>query len=1502
MTVWIRFRLLAIGLLGFGLLVGCSEPGAPETSGVGRVLSKLSIGDEHQLEVPESGAQFSAKPADDAQNASDVAAGKVNDEPGHLAVWRHQRPDLGRWDVHGTRLSSDGTVLDTGGIAIGLDAPAGAPRSAYNPAAEAFLTVWVSSGNSVRFSRIAPDGTQLDPVAGQQVGVPQGTTRVDVASNGGMWLIVYSGLPPNAPAGNIMAQRVDADGMLVGPAWVVAQAGVGVAVAWHESSKSFLVVYRRTNQIILRAVHETNGPSGVEKVLGSGDSFGGASSQFDVASMATHAIVTWTRLADEAACLYDVVGRIVDQDLYAFGEFPVSPCAAYDYLIDDAPRASVYGIEFFVSYRRTAWGFDVVPETPLGLHGWRFVYPNIDRFIIDETASGVAAMAGSAGRHVVVWPQSNADGAPTTIVHRVVQAGAVQGVERSYTSTRRSHRRQVAIAGRDEHLVLWQDDTAPDGHDNVVALRLAQDGEPQASVFPIAAGIAQQTDPAVAAGKNGWLAVWLDRDTPAETPQVSVRRVASDGSLADRVHLGNVAVGDGANDHGPPSVVFDGEQFSIVFARGAVGAREIVLRRVHADGTVDAAFEAIVAEKLVGQDNADPAVAFIDGKAWVVWSRVGTGGWDIFGALVDSTGTPSPAIPLCTADGDQLAPRLASATDRSLVIWQDHRTGGQRIHGAVLMANGEPLAGAEDIPVVTSRAHDYDVSMADDGHNFLVAWEGTPTNGTSDIFARWVSLHGAVQEVSPTPVATHATAERGPALAMGRGGKVLLAYARRRGPPYTSWRVMTRIIDSGSEDGASCADSADCASRVCIDGVCCDRACSGSCESCALVAGVCSAVKGATDDTCFGDKICDADGACKDAAGQSCDQDASCASGYCAAGVCCDQRCGGPCQTCASPRGSCITRDCGFYSCDENRQCRTRCDSSGGCAEGYQCFADGHCLFPVSEPEVRGCACSVRGADDGSHAWLAFVGFLLLASWRRRSGARLVLVLIGGFSLGCQGRPAEATLGQAAANLVTAATTLGGEIEYVNAAPGLHRGVTLAASGTGFYATWRYALPGGKWRLLGTPIDREDGMPGAPATRLVDGVTARRSGLAHAGGSYLVAWHDVTGQLSARRIDAQSHALVGDVISLGASSDDTNVTVASDGQRWLVAWGRTFGGQAQVHASLIETNGAVTSLAALDGAVFSSKTTRRLIHAAALGTGWIVTWVEDDGVIKAHAYGAMGNALGTAAPLTKTENDKTIAAKDNAFSLAAKSQTALAVWLAPAPKLNTRPTAYLRKMHVDGAGNLVLDDVSYTSQYGLPGARDVHASPQQDGWMISLSALSIPSLSGKRYLRTYRWGDSSTLHPLINFALGSNFDDRQMPAAVSAEGRTLFAWEQGLVAGDIKTSFWKGELEILPNVNAPPNGILSLQQPLARSANRQIDVDLAANIGSDKHLLVYSDARGYKAAIRGAHLNSSGVVIGEVFDISDYKFGAGDPRVARLDGGWLAAWRSNPKQIGRAHV
>ena len=50
----------------------------------------------------------------------------------------------------------------------------------------------------------------------------------------------------------------------------------------------------------------------------------------------------------------------------------------------------------------------------------------------------------------------------------------------------------------------------------------------------------------------------------------------------------------------------------------------------------------------------------------------------------------------------------------------------------------------------------------------------------------------------------------------------------------------------------TCTVGAQCASGFCVDGVCCDKACDGSCESCALTGkvGTCSPIKNAADDSC----------------------------------------------------------------------------------------------------------------------------------------------------------------------------------------------------------------------------------------------------------------------------------------------------------------------------------------------------------------------------------------------------------------------------------------------------------------------------------------------------------------------------------------------------------------------------------------------------------------------------------------------------------------------------
>jgi hypothetical protein len=114
-----------------------------------------------------------------------------------------------------------------------------------------------------------------------------------------------------------------------------------------------------------------------------------------------------------------------------------------------------------------------------------------------------------------------------------------------------------------------------------------------------------------------------------------------------------------------------------------------------------------------------------------------------------------------------------------------------------------------------------------------------------------------------------------------------------------------------SEDGGSkmpppnqtCTVAAQCASGFCVDGVCCDTACDGACQSCSLTGkvGICSLVKNATDDACTGGSTCDATGACrKDLAGR-CSTNNECASGNCVDGVCCATAACATCQACAVP-------------------------------------------------------------------------------------------------------------------------------------------------------------------------------------------------------------------------------------------------------------------------------------------------------------------------------------------------------------------------------------------------------------------------------------------------------------------------------------------------------------------------------------------------------------------------------------------------------------------------
>ncbi len=108
--------------------------------------------------------------------------------------------------------------------------------------------------------------------------------------------------------------------------------------------------------------------------------------------------------------------------------------------------------------------------------------------------------------------------------------------------------------------------------------------------------------------------------------------------------------------------------------------------------------------------------------------------------------------------------------------------------------------------------------------------------------------------------------------------------------------------------------------------------------------------------------------------GHSCNDSAECAGGFCTdEGVCCDQSCDGPCQSCKS--GSCVAVEkgknpekddaCDGAVCDGNGSCMTKCTTHNDCIASYYCeMTQGDPNFHKCMPDLDlGGDCKDEGLD-----------------------------------------------------------------------------------------------------------------------------------------------------------------------------------------------------------------------------------------------------------------------------------------------------------------------------------------------------------------------------------------------------------------------------------------------------------------------------------------------------------------------------------------------------------
>ncbi|MCU0655403.1 MAG: PEGA domain-containing protein [Polyangiaceae bacterium] len=158
-----------------------------------------------------------------------------------------------------------------------------------------------------------------------------------------------------------------------------------------------------------------------------------------------------------------------------------------------------------------------------------------------------------------------------------------------------------------------------------------------------------------------------------------------------------------------------------------------------------------------------------------------------------------------------------------------------------------------------------------------------------------------------------------------------------------------------AEQGFACRFPSECASGFCVEGVCCDTSCEGTCLSCLAAQqggegkdGSCRAVALGLDpdNACEADGlecgktgVCDGTGQCQIAPkGTPCFGGGTCDQGACLAPL--PAVCDADGKTLAQPDGARI--DCSPYAC-EGGACRESCEGDAQCIEGWWCSEQKDC-------------------------------------------------------------------------------------------------------------------------------------------------------------------------------------------------------------------------------------------------------------------------------------------------------------------------------------------------------------------------------------------------------------------------------------------------------------------------------------------------------------------------------------------------------------------------------
>jgi hypothetical protein len=673
-----------------------------------------------------------------------------------FVVWCEQRGD---YLIYGARVSPDGVLLDSAGIAVSTTGQQ--PAVSFDEAS--FLVVWTASGGSTSHdivgARVTPGGVVLDPNGISISNAPNTQMQPVVASDGTNSLVVWLDDRTHC---DIYGARVSQDGVVLDPA------GIYVSAATH-SPGSPAVAFNGTDYLVVwvdardcwRDIYgaRVSRDGTVRDTAGIGISVAeNYKARPAVASDGAGWLVVWQDPRNDAA---DVYGARLGQDgeVQDTGGLRIAVAPASQ----RSPAVCFDNADFWVVWEDTRRGlFDDVCGARV----------SIDGSVLDtsglpiQTAPGDQSnpkVAFGVANSLVVWDGWGGDfsisGARVTGSGQVLDSA---GIGLSTASNRQSEP-AVAFDGVN-YFVAWQNELY-----GICGARTSQAGTMlDTDDIPISS---TGHYPSVSFNGTCFLVVWQDHRNDSFS-DVYGARVSSGGVLLDTA---SIAIWNLNDVQYPPVVASDGAGFLVVWSHWQTGSsNDVCGTRVSPDGVVLDTSAIVVSANARNQES--PAVSF-DGQDYVVvWDDSRSGdGYDVYGARVNRNGLvlDSNGIAISVATNSQMYPAVSSSGSNSLVVWMDGRTGfTSGIYGARVNANGVVLD-PDGIAISSTEGCQRYPTVCSNGSDFLVVWEDD-RNGPYDLYGAWVSPEGAVFDSGPLVRQAHD--QLYPALASGPGNQMFLVY------------------------------------------------------------------------------------------------------------------------------------------------------------------------------------------------------------------------------------------------------------------------------------------------------------------------------------------------------------------------------------------------------------------------------------------------------------------------------------------------------------------------------------------------------------------------------------------------------------------------------------------------------------------------------------------------------------------------------------------------------